>query len=246
MHQNAIKKQFEAIGFPADDIKRFLREFAPDCGTKAAFLFEANIHETKVRGKVCAAPNLPSGLYTLEYYQLNLSGRRSKKSPPPPPIPSNTFLCTPWNWIRLDEAVNLMQGRCVYRKPDVDPTGEGYWLYLIPDEPIGGVHRLGYIRTRFDVGNYLAETGLGGWLGLAGFTRLLDNLQSGGRCDLVIGTGAGMRALKIEADPRNRRLALFDLAGRELDVEKVMKRKQHNHGQQSNAQPQLNVRPHAH
>lgn len=243
MHMNALKKQFEAAGFPAEEIKRFLGEFAPDSGMRAAWLFEIRIHETTVKGKVCAEPNMPAGLYTLEYYQLNLGKPRSKKASVSPPVPGNKFLCTPWSWIMLDEAVNLMQGRYVYRKPDADPTGEGYWIYLTAEEPVEGVRRLGFIRTRFDVSNYLAETGLGGWLGLAGWIRLVDNLQRGARCDLVIGTGAGMRAIKVEADPRNRRLALFDLSGLELEVEKLMKRKPHDHGPHAATQPQPQPEP---
>src|SRR6185312_4462805 len=166
------------------------------------------------------------GFYTLDFYELTIAKRRVREkqapttataahpaagvglqpSPAPIPVSKNKFICTPWSWIRLDEAVNLMQGRYVYREPDTDPTGEGYWMYLTADTPLEGFHRLGFIRTRFDVGNFLAESGLGGWLGLNGWARLVDSLQRGARCDLVIGTGAGMRALKIEADPRNYRL----------------------------------------
>lgn len=275
MHLHAIKKQFEAVGFPADTIKRFLDEFVPDSGDRAAWRFEIGMQETKVKGYVHAGPDMPGGMYTLDYYELTLAKRRvrAKRVLPavadahgaaavvpgaavvpapvgvpaaavvpaaapqlvPGPIPacvaSNKFMCVPWSWIRLEEAVNLMQGRYVYRQPDADPVGEGYWMYLAAEEPIAGFHRLGFIRTRFDVGNYLAETGLGSWLGLNEWGRLVYNVESGARCGLVIGTGAGMRALKVEADPARRRLALYDLRGHELDVEKLMKRKQHSHAQ---------------
>ncbi|HEV2483193.1 MAG TPA: hypothetical protein VGS79_26185 [Puia sp.] len=234
MHLHAIKKQFEAAGFSTESIKRFLDEFAPDSGRRASWSFEMSIHETKVKGKVYAEPNMPGGIYALDFYQLTMAKRRAREKQAPIPAATNKFVCTPWSWVRLDEAVNLMQGRYVYRKPDMDPTGEGYWLYLTAGEPLEGFHRLGFIRTRFDVSNYLAETGLGGWLGLNGWVRLVAQLESGSRCDLVIGTGAGMRALKVEADPRNHRLALFDLAGHILDPEKLMTRKHphpnpHNH-----------------
>ena len=186
--------------------------------------FETTVDRTPVKGTVYIEKNEPIGLYVLNYFQLSL-GKADMKKRLVVPVPSNKFVCSPWEWIRLDEAVNLMQGRFVYRKPDLDPVGEGYWLYLSKDELFQGVRQLGFIRTRFDVGNYLSETGLNAWVGLNGWLQLVEVLERGARCDLAIGAGAAMNVIRLEADPREQRLKLFDLQGRDLPLTRVMKRK---------------------
>jgi hypothetical protein len=227
MHELAIKKQLETAGFPADLVEGFLKNFSPASGKRVSWSFETHMDQLRVKGKLYAEPTIIGGLYALDYYQLTLCRRTLGEKPGILPIPSNKFLCTPWSWIRLDEAVNLMQGRYVYRKPETDPTGEGYWLYLAGAEFPEGFRRLGFLRIQFDVSNFLAETGLGGWLGLTGWVRLVDSLERGCRCDLIIGGGANMTAIKVEADPRNQRLQLFDIRGNELQLEKLLKRKHH-------------------
>lgn len=227
MHELAIKKQLEAAGFPVDLVEGFLADFSPASGKRISWSFETHMDQLKIKGKLHAERAVPDGIYSLDFYQLSLCKRMLGERLSNAPVPSNKFLCTPWSWIRLDEAVNLMQGRYVYRKPDTDPTGDGYWLYLTEVELLKGFRRLGFIRIQFDVSNFLAETGLGGWLGLTGWVRLVDSLERGCRCDLVIGSGAGMTAIKVEADPRNQQLKLFDIRGNELELEKLLKRKQH-------------------
>ena len=231
LHEQAMKKQLDAAGFPADLIEGFLEDFSPASGKRVSWPFETHMDHLKVKGKVYAEPTIADGFYSLDYYQLTLCKRPLGKKPRNAPVPANKFLCTPWSWIRLDEAVNLMQGRYVYRKPDTDPAGEGYWLYLTGGELLEGFRRLGFIRVTFGVSNFLAETGLGGWLGLTGWVRLVNSLEKGCRCDLVIGSGAGMTAIKVEADPRNQRLRVFDLHDNELELEKLLKRKHHGNPQ---------------
>jgi hypothetical protein len=122
----------------------------------------------------------------------------------------------PWAVIRLDEAVNLMQGRYVYRKPEVGP---GYWIGL-PKVRCGTPGEFRLMRTDFNVREYLAETGLGGWLGLNGWVKLAGELERGHQCGLAIGAGLGMRAVKMEADPVGQKLKVMDTRGREVGVKR--------------------------
>lgn len=116
--------------------------------------------------------------------------------------------------IRLDEAVNLIQGRYVYRNPEVGP---GYWISLLQMGPmVPG--ELTFIRCDFEVREYLAQTGLGGYLGLSGWVKLEEELERGGRCLLATGGGPGMRVVKVEADPLRERLKVMDRRGKEVEV----------------------------
>ena len=56
-----------------------------------------------------------------------------------------------------------MQGRFIYRKPEI---GAGYWIGVAQLRTIP-LASFKFIRSNFEVREFLAGTGLGGWLGLS-------------------------------------------------------------------------------
>ncbi|HEV2478081.1 MAG TPA: hypothetical protein VGS79_00395 [Puia sp.] len=175
-------------------------------GERFSVPFETPVGRVPVRGRVFFTLNDATKLYTVEGYDLSLPDSAAAMHP------ECTFPYEPWLVIRLDEAVNLMQGRFIYRKPEI---GASYWigvreLQLMP------LASFQFIRSGFEVREFLAETGLGGWLGLSGWIKLVEELERGHRCDLAIGAGSGMRAVKVEAEPLGRRLKVTDRRGKEV------------------------------
>jgi hypothetical protein len=132
-------------------------------------------------------------------------------------------VCHPWYLVSIQEAVNLMEGRYVYRKPELDFSGSGYWFCLDDSRE----HNFNYIRNNYSVQSVINETRIASWVGLEGWRKLIYQLERGDRCDLSIGTKAGMQAVIVEADPLGERLKLTDKQGRELDIEKLMNRRGH-------------------
>ena len=194
----------ELKGLSMDAVKRELDRCE---GARFSVGFESEVGRLLVKGRVFFALNESTGRYGIEYYELSLPDSASALHP------EYAFPCEPWLVIRLDEAVNLMRGRYIYRKPEI---GAGFWIGLtalrvMPSE--GFV----FIRSDFEVREYLAETGMGGWLGLSGWVKLVDQLDRGHRCDLAVGVGSEMRVVKVEADPLARRLKVMDRKGKEVD-----------------------------
>lgn len=201
-----LEKELQLLELKSVSLEVLGTELDRCSGERFSVLFEMHVGRVPVMGHVYFALNEASRLYAVEHYELTL----------PDSVEAvhyeYSFPHEPWLVIRLDEAVNLMQGRFIYRKPEI---GEGYWIGLkhlrvIPSEGFQ------FIRCDFEVREFLAETGLGGWLGLSGWIKLVEELERGHRCDLAIGAGSEMRVVKVEADPLSRRLKVMDRRGKEV------------------------------
>lgn len=205
-----LHKEFHAIGLPADLSTTALKKISNLKGEECVLSFNTEVRGLTVRGEVRLESNVEEGMYTTSSYTLAV------KNVPGVGNMQNAFLCTPFNFVTFPEALNLMEGRYIYRRPDVDPVREGYWTYLAEQEFMPGFRRLLVVRCGFDVRESLVETGLGSWLGIEGLGKLVQDLERGNRCDLMVGTGEGMRAVKVEADPLGLRLKVTNENGSKL------------------------------
>jgi hypothetical protein len=207
-----LYKEFHAIGLPdvLNDI--LFKELRALTGEAYVLAFDTAVGRLPVKGRVYLEANGADGLYVTSYYELFLGGLPDKGGM------RNAFLCTPFCLITIEEAVNLLQGRCIFRKPEVDPIGEGYWVFLGTTELMPGFRRPLLVRNGFRVREYLAETGLGSWLGVEGWNKLVHALEKGDRCDLTLGTAKGMRAVKVEADPLRQQLKVMNAKGVDVQI----------------------------
>jgi hypothetical protein len=215
IYAQQLAKELTTLEFPADWISEFAADFLRQNGKVLKWPFAFNLGRTPVEGALFLDISFLDGSYLLDYYLLTAQLR------------TYPFLCTPWDRTTVTEAVNLLAGHYVRRSAAADPAPHGYWVYLTELEIAQQLGRLRYIRNGFDVREYLSSTGLGAWLGLDGWNELVSDLEKGCRCDLTVGTGLGMRAIKVEVDAIGCRLKLSDNRGRELPLEKIMKGKYH-------------------
>jgi hypothetical protein len=211
LNLSLLAKEFHAMGLPIKLDETVFNEIRELMGDEYILSFDMKVGSLIVKGSVHLEANGQGGMYTTSFYRFVVVNL--------PIFMENAFFCTPLWMVTVEEAVNLMQGRYIYRKPDVDPLGEGYWVYLAQRKLIAGFRQPVFVRMGFDVRRYLTETGLGSWLGLAGWTQLVYDLEKGYRCDLTLGTGKGMRAVKVEADPLRQRLKVTNGKGVEVGLE---------------------------
>ena len=113
----------------------------------------------------------------------------------------------------VEEAVNLMQGRYVYRRAEAGSDDKDHWIRLERSCTLPGIRCLETAPVNFNVGDYLTETGLGASLGLEEWTRIVNDLEKGYRCNLKMWTGKGFRMVKVEADPERRRVKVINERG---------------------------------
>ena len=201
-----LEKELQMLDLKGISSENLCAQLERRSGERFSVLFEMHVGRIPIMGHVYFALNETTGVYAVEYYELTLPDSAAAVHH------EYSFPHEPWLVIRLDEAVNLMQGRFIYRKPEI---GIGFWLALKDDRviPSDGFQ---FTRCDFEVREYMAETGLGGWLGLSGWIKLVEELERGHRCDLAIGAGSEMRAVKVEACPLERRLRVMDRRGKEL------------------------------
>lgn len=204
LNYRLLFKEFDAIGLPDVMNKNPLYELSTPNGKDRMLGFDKQVGGLLVKGRLYLEASDLNDMYTISYFELILEGLADVRSR------RNTFLCAPICFITLEEAVNLTQGRCIYRESEVDPFGKGCWLFLGSSELMPGVLQPLILHNGFRVREYLLETGLGSWLGLEGYNKLVSDLENGYRCDLTLGTGKGMRTVKVEADPFQQRLKVMD------------------------------------
>jgi len=209
INRGLLEGELRALGFLAAFIEEFGEVIALQTGEAFEMTFHFKLDQVPVAGKVCFETGGHMGMYNISCYELSLSKSRRAL------IQQARFVCQPWNMFTLVEAMNLMEGRFVYRRQEVDPVGKGYWIYMAV---ASGVYRLNYMRNGFEVRDFLAETGLGGLLGLEGWVKLVSDLEKGGVCEVIVGSGSGMRPVKVVAEPLERRLRVKDKVGRVANV----------------------------
>lgn len=108
----------------------------------------------------------------------------------------------------LREAFNLAEGRAVF-KPVPDQGAEGRWNLLrdgkmqtFPDYPLADdLQKMGVIELKRDVGR-----------------GLLSDLMRGEQVRARLPGKKGLRPVLLEADPQNKGLVSYDLAGRPLKL----------------------------
>jgi hypothetical protein len=153
-----LAKDFLAIGLPESLKADVLAELKRSSGEKFSLPFEMEVKKLAVKGLIYLEPTEPNDLYILKFYILKLERSLHTLTE------VNPFLCTPKWRVSVEEAVNLMEGRYVYRRAEVDPDGEGYWIRLERSCTIPGIRALEPGRPKFKVDDYFLKTGLDDFL----------------------------------------------------------------------------------
>lgn len=202
-----LTEDFLAIGLPESLKANVLAELKRRSGERFSLPFEMEVKKLAVKGWVFLKVKEPQGLYTFVFYILRLELSFYNLTE------ENLFLCTPGSMVSVEEAVNLMQGRYVYRRAEAGSDGKDHWIRLERSCTLPGIRCLETAPVNFKVGDYLTETGLGASLGLEEWTRIVNDLEKGYRCNLKMWTGKGFRMVKVEADPERRRVKVINERG---------------------------------
>jgi hypothetical protein len=149
-------------------------------------------------------------------------------------VKENSFVRGSGYAVNLREAVNLMEGRSIYRQPAFDPVGQGYWVSLSTNEPFGGMRLLEYDRNDFKVEPAIGESPLAWWLDLAAREKLAGELREGSRVRLEVGPSSRKRVIFVEVDALEQRLRFTDSRLREVELPGLpptLTREHHSMGQ---------------
>lgn len=197
-----VQDELSIGGFPKSTARAAVREILRRTGRDFRIPFKVTVGGMPVSGSVHFEGSLPNG-YRLSHFMVTL------ESPGETHIRENGFVCTPGYEVNLEEAVNLMERRYVYRSPALDPLGEGYWIHLDRPGTYSGYYIFGYTRNGFRI-----EESAGVAPGLLD-EKMIMRLRRGDRVEISSQLGKAV----IEADPVGKRLKVSDWWGMDVSRE---------------------------
>src|SRR6185437_5436452 len=157
--------------------------------------FGTQIGNLPVKGTVWFEESPPDDAYRFTHFDLSIP--RTLRNP----ARSGSFAWLPGYAVTLDEAVNLLEGRHVFREPKLDPALQGFWFRLDKPAVWPGFFSYVYVRNGFKVeeaDNFFHVD-----------EKSVLLLERGDRVE----THVGNRNLFMEADPVRRVVRFTDWKG---------------------------------
>ncbi len=191
----ALTAEIRGAGFPESVIADLRRQMDQRKGEDMMLFFQAEVDARKVIGSLYLERVSADGPFRFAHFDVDL-GKDSVG-----PIRENSFVRGSGYAVSLREAVNLMEGRSIYREPAFDAAHQGYWVSLSRKGPVSGMHLQEYNRIEFNVESAIRESELVRWLDMAAQQKLAGQLRQGDSVTLSIGPKHRLYAVIVEADP---------------------------------------------
>jgi hypothetical protein len=191
----ALTAEIRRAGFPESVVADLKRQMDHRTGQDIMLFFQAEVNDRKVFGNLYLEREKAGGAFRFAHFDLDLGME------PVAPIPENSFVRGSGYAVSLQEAVNLMEGRSIYRVPAFDPAGQGYWVSLNRTRPIAGMHLQEYNRSDFNVEVAIRDSQLVRWLDMSAQEKLAGQLRQGDLVKLEVGPKYRRTEVLVEADP---------------------------------------------
>lgn len=199
-----LSEEISGAGFPEAVLVDLRRQMGQRFAGDMLLFFETEMVGCPVKGSLYLERESADGPFRFAHFDVGL-GKDSGA-----PVRENSFVRGSGYAVSLREAVNLMEGRSVYREPAFDAARQGYWVSLSKTGPIAGMHLLDYMRSDFRVEVAIRESPLPRWLDLGAQEKLAAGLRQGDRVQLELKTAGQRRMVFVEADPGVQRLRVTD------------------------------------
>jgi hypothetical protein len=207
-----LYKEVREAGFP-DEIAAKLKDRVLNDQSYAFYIIQALEIEAR---RIFASLYFERPMNTVPYRFLSFN--LSFNGETPAPIRENQFSRGKGYDVSLQEGINLMEGRYIFREPAFDPERAGYWVWLGGPSEWPGQRILDYSRNDFRAEAAIDQSDLWRWLIPAKRKELAEELKRGGRVELVIAPMGATRTVWAEVDPANRRLVLTNARGQHMSI----------------------------
>jgi hypothetical protein len=211
-----LAEEIRRFGLPESVITDMQKQVSENKNNDLMLFFETTVEGQVVKGSLSVKWEPTYDSLKPEYLTVHLGDN------PAAMHKSHRFI--PYSEaVTLREAVNLMEGRPVYRVNPKD-SAKGYWLFLASSAGDNSAKLLDFV-SKFKPEKAIGESPLGKWLDSAAQIVLGEQLRWGERVRVEIGAPGQEKPFYIEADVRGGRLRVTD--GRRMrvdlpDVEKDM------------------------
>jgi hypothetical protein len=210
-----LAEEIRRAGFPENALVDLKRELDRAPNGFIYLSFEKGLDREGLRGTIYLEPEQLSGLYRFSHFDLDLGPDAEA------PIRQNTFVRREGSGVTLVEAVNLMEGRSVFRDFGFDHISEACWVSLDPRYGVAGVYPEVYFDNSFRPETAIRDSPLAPYLSKPALEKLLGQLRRGDPAEVSIEVGGESRTVIVTADPREERLRLTGSRGESVDLPKL-------------------------
>ena len=204
-----LAEQIRAMGLPESVVEDLRLKAEKNKIGDLKLNFSTRVGAAPVKGSLLLERESPSGLLTAEYLWIDLSENPAAKHR------GQFFDPNAPEKVTLREAVNLMEGRAVFRPNPADAT-KGYWVSLDPTAIYRPAQEPQILASSFKPEKAIENSPLAGWLNSAAQIVLGAELRWGERVQVEIGKAGQERTIYVEADVRGARLRVTDGNRKEL------------------------------
>jgi len=207
-----LSEEIRGAGFPEAVLVDLRRQMGQRNAGDMLLFFETEMEGRQVKGSLYLERESAEGPFRFAHFDVDLG------KDPGAPVRENSFVRGSGYAVSLREAVNLMEGRSVYREPAFDPVRQGYWVSLGKTGPISGMYLLDYTRSDFRAEVAIRDSPLVQWLDLGAQEKLAGELRQGDRVRLELDVAGKSRAVFVEADPGVGRLRVTDSSWKVVEL----------------------------
>jgi hypothetical protein len=204
-----------AIGLPESVAEDLQRQTAQEWKGHLSLPFDTQVEGLPVKGHLHLERPSTFGLLEVDYLHVDVGDDPAAKY-----IENNFFF--PSDAVTLREAVNLMEGRTVYRPITAENRPYHFWLYLdrvgIPDT----IQSLGIILSDFRPERAIRESPLGRFLDEPAQEKLAAQLLGGDRVKVEVGPPGRERTVYLETDIWVERLRATDSQRQEVRLKDML------------------------
>jgi hypothetical protein len=212
---NELSEEIISAGFPLTILPNLRREMERIPAGHVKLPFDKGLGRPGLSGNIYLEPEPLSRLYRFTHFDLDLGPNSDG------PIRQHAFDRIPGDDTTLQEAVNLMEGRFVYREPLSDHHLKAYWVSLSPRDHPGGHYQVDRMATTFRPEDVIRDSPASRYMSGEAQQRLAGLLRQGDRVKLEMRTPNLTQAVYVEICMLPERLRVTNGQGKELDLEEM-------------------------
>jgi hypothetical protein len=200
---NELADEIRSIGLPESVVTDLRQKAEKNKIGDLRLFFDTQVQGVPIKGSLSLEREIAFGQLKTEGLRVDLSENPAAK------YRLHIFDRKSTDRITLQEAVNLMEGRAVYRANPIHP-GKGYWLSLDPSAANKPAKEPDILASAFRPEKAIRDSPLARWLNTAAQIVLAEQLLRGERVRVDLGLPGRERVIYLEADVRADRLRVTD------------------------------------
>jgi hypothetical protein len=210
-----LAQEIRAMGLPESVVADLEKRAWENRSSDLVVYFDAQMEGLPVKGMLSLEREPAFDLLKTDYLRVDLGENTVAK------YKDHFFDLNSTDELTLREAVNLMEGRPVYRPDTTDPGANGYWLLLDGKAADKTFQLPDILASRFVPERVIRESPLAQHLDGPAQEKLAAQLARGDRVEVEVGPPERTRTIYVQVDLLPERLRVTNSEGQELGTDEL-------------------------